>query len=330
MASSGDVTFSLTRDDIIQASLEDMGVMAAGDTVSSTSFTAHSAMMARKLNMLCKQWMGINDYAPGLKTWTNKRAYLFLQKGEAVYTLGPTVTATGATNKWASSYVSTTIGTAEAAGQTVLTLTDGSIFADTNRIGILLDTGYLQWTTVSGAPSGNNVTVAVALTAAAAAGNRVFGYSATATIQGRRPLDILYASFRDTSGIDRRVYPMTLEDYEGLSIKTTESDPMRFYYEGQLTDGVLYFDNEVSDATDVVRIVYASPTEDFDAAANDADYPQVWLRPLSFGLSVDTCGSFGQEARMPYFKTLRDEALAIARNANGEMCDLHFCPGESE
>ena len=163
--------------------------MQPGDTVSSASFTAHSTMMARKLNMLCKQWMGTPDYAPGLKTWTNKRAYLFLQKGEGVYTLGPTTTATGATNKWATSYVTTTIGAAEAAGQTVLTMTDGSIFSDTNRIGIQLNTGYIQWTTVSGAPSGNDVTVAVALTSAAAAGNRVFGYATTA--QGRRPLDIL-------------------------------------------------------------------------------------------------------------------------------------------
>lgn len=327
MASSGSVDFSLSRDNIIQSALEDLVVMQPGDTVSSASFTAHSTMMARKLNMLCKQWMGTPDYAPGLKTWTNKRAYLFLQKGEGVYTLGPTTTATGATNKWATSYVTTTIGAAEAAGQTVLTMTDGSIFSDTNRIGIQLNTGYIQWTTVSGAPSGNDVTVAVALTSAAAAGNRVFGYATTA--QGRRPLDILSAVLRDTNTTDSPMYPMSLLGYEGISVKISETAPKQYYYEAQLTDGVLYFDSEVSDVTDVVRIVYASPTEDFDAAGDDADYPQHWLRALAFGLVVDTCGAFGQEARMPYFKALRDEALAIARNANPETCDAYFSPGES-
>lgn len=328
MASSGSVDFSLTRDNIIQSALEDLNVMQAGDTTSSASFTDHSTMMARKLNMLVKQWMGVADFAPGLKTWTNKRAYLFLQKGEGVYTLGPTTTNTGTTNKWASSYVTTTIGAAEAAGQTILTLTDGSIFADTNRIGIELDTGYMQWTVVSGAPSGNNVTVANALTSAAAAGRRVFGYATTA--QARRPMHILTASMRDTNTTDRSMFPMNLEDYEGIATKISEGDPGQYYYEAQLTDGVLYIDCAASDVTDVMRVVYASPTEDFDAAANDADYPQEWLRPLALGLTVEACGNFGQEARAAYFKTLRDEALAIARNANAEKNDLYFIPGDSE
>lgn len=328
MATSGSVDFNLTRDDIIQEVLEQIGVMQSGDTTSSTSFTDHSATIARGMNMIAKQWMGIADYAPGLKVWKNKRAYLFLQKGEGAYTLGPTTTATGSTNKWASSYVTTTIGAAEAAGQTVITMTDGSVFSDTNRIGIELNTGYIQWTTVSGAPSGNNVTIAVALTAAAAAGNRVFGYATTA--QGLRPLHIMTAVVRDVSGNDRQIFPMLLGDYESIAVKMTESDVSRFYYEAQLTDGNLYFDCEVSDVTDVVRMVYAAPVEDFDAAANDADYPQEWLLPLALGSVVINLGKFGQETRMPYFKALRDEALAIARNANPETTNAYFQPGDSE
>jgi hypothetical protein len=283
MASSGSVNFSLTRDNIIQASLEDLLIMAAGDTTSSTSFTDHSTMMARKLNMLVKQWMGKADFAPGLKTWTNKRAYLFLQKGEGVYTLGPTATATGATNKWASSYWTTTIGTSgEASGQTVITLTDGSVVTTSDRIGIVLNTGY-----------------------------------------------ILHALRRDTDNIDTPIDSMQLEGYERVVKKTNEADPNYYYYEAQLTDGVIYFDSEISDCTDVIRIVYASPTEDFDAAADDADYPQEWLRPLALGLSVEACGNFQQEERAAYFKTLRDEALAIARHTTPENSDLYFMPGEA-
>jgi hypothetical protein len=327
MASSGSVNFSLTRDNIIQASLEDLLIMAAGDTTSSTSFTDHSTMMARKLNMLVKQWMGKADFAPGLKTWTNKRAYLFLQKGEGVYTLGPTATATGATNKWASSYWTTTIGTSgEASGQTVITLTDGSVVTTSDRIGIVLNTGYIQWTTVSGISS-NDATIAVALSSAAAAGNRVYGY--VPANQGRRPLHILHALRRDTDNIDTPIDSMQLEGYERVVKKTNEADPNYYYYEAQLTDGVIYFDSEISDCTDVIRIVYASPTEDFDAAADDADYPQEWLRPLALGLSVEACGNFQQEERAAYFKTLRDEALAIARHTTPENSDLYFMPGEA-
>jgi hypothetical protein len=85
----------------------------------------------------------------------------------------------------------------------------------------------------------------------------------------------------------------------------------------------------VSDPTDVIRFVYAAPIEDFDAAANDADYPQPWLRPLTWGLALECLGQFGQEDRAAYFKTMRDEALAIARNVASENVDCYFQPGES-
>lgn len=332
MASSGSVDFGLTRDNVIQDVLEQLQVMQAGDTTSSASFTDHSATIARSMNMLCKQWMGVADFAPGLKMWLNKRAYLFLQKGEGVYTLGPTVAATAGTDKWTSAYGRTTISATEAAGQTVITVVDNGItIANTNRIGIMLDTGYLQWTTVSGTPTDNgttlDVTIAVALTSAAAAGNSVFVYATTT--QGRRPLHIIHAALRDTDGNDTPITPMLLDSYEGIATKMTESTPLRYYYEDQLTNGVLYFDCEASDATDVLRVVYAGAVEDFDSAGDDADYPQVWLRPLAWGAALDSLGKFGQESRAPYFKGIRDEALAIARNTNAETSESYFCPGDS-
>jgi hypothetical protein len=70
--------------------------------------------------------------------------------------------------------------------------------------------------------------------------------------------------------------------------------------------------------------------EDLDAAGNDIDFDQVWIRPLGWALTLDVCGLFGQESRAAYFKTMRDEALAIARNANPETSNLYFQPGDSE
>lgn len=330
MASSGSVDFgaAISRDNIIQSSLEDLGVMQPGDTTSSASFTDHSAGAAIKLNAIVKQLGNPTDGSPGMQTWALKRAYLFLQKGEAAYTLGPTSTNTGATNKWASSYVSTTIGADEAAGQTVLTLTDGSVLSDTNRIGIELDTGYIQWTVVSGSPAGNDVTVGNALTSAASAGNRVFGY-ATAN-QARRPLEIKTAVLRDTGGNDTPLDTMSLYGFElGISAKTQQSTPTRYLYQGTLTDGTLFFDCAVTDVTDVVRILYRSPFEDFDAAGDTIDFDPIWVRPLIHALSFELAPRFGQDARMPVFKALRDESLMIARNANPESCELYFQPGEA-
>jgi len=332
MATSGSVDFNATRDSVIQEALENLGVMQAGDTTSSASFTDHSTGMARLLNGLVKQYAHPADGSPGIQVYHLKRAYLFLQKGEGTYTLGPTTTATGATNKWASSYVGTTISADEAAGQTVLTVVDNGTITNGDRIGIELDTGYMQWTTVNGVPTDNgatiDVTITVALTSAAKAGNRVFTY-ATAN-QGRRPLEIKFASVRDANNEDLPLESMLLNQYEGIAQKLTEGTITSYYYEGTLTDGTLFFNCEVNDVTDVVRIVYRSVPEDLDAAANDIDFDQVWIRPLGWALTLEACGRFGQEARAGYFKTMRDEALTIARNANPETSDLYFQPGDSE
>lgn len=324
MPSSGSVDFSVSRDDIILSALQGLGVAAASDTSSSASFTSHSTMMARYLNMLVKNWSGNADFSPGIKMWSRKTAYLFLQKDQAVYTLGPTVSATTSTDKWASSYVTTTIGASEAAGQTVITMTDGSIFAANNRIGIELDTGYLQWTTVSGSPSGNDVTIAVALTSAASAGNRVFGYATTA--QGRRPLEIYEncINLRDTNGNDSPLEVIDRVEYESIPNKNNNATPSMAHYSATLTDGTLYLDSEPVDVTDVLRIVYISPIEDFDAAGDTPDYDQNWYLPLVLGLQEQAALPFGREAQLPAIQALLRNAITMAKNANPETTARYY------
>jgi hypothetical protein len=332
MATSGSVDYNATRDNVIQEALENLGVMQSGDTTASASFTDHSAGLARLLNGLTKQYAFPTDGSPGMQVYHLKRAYLFLQKNEGTYTLGPTTTATGATDKWASSYVATTISADEAAGQTVLTVVDSGTISTGDRIGIELDTGYIQWTTVNGAPVDNgatlDVTITVALTAAAKAGNRVYAYATTA--QGRRPLQVMYAMTRDTNNADRPMAPMSLRAYEEITQKILEGTVTEYYYEQSLTDGTLFFNCAADSVRDVVRITYRSPPENMDAAANDLDFDQVWIRAMGWALTVESAPRFGMEARLPAFKLLRDEALSIARNANPETSDLYFQPGDSE
>ena len=320
MASSGSYDFIVTGTQIVQDAAENIGVIATGGTVSSTDQT----FFLRKLNLIIKQWTGKADFAPGLKLFTRARGYLFLNTDNGVYTVGPTTTATGTTNKFTSTYVSTTIASNEALGQTVISVTSATGILDTNRIGIELDSGAIQWTTVSGSPAGNDVTIAVALTAAAAAGNRVFAYATTT--QGQRPLDIISAVLRTTDGIDTPLEPMSVEEYESIGKKSQDSMPTSFYYEPNLIDGTIYFDSEPTDVTQVVRLVYWRATEDFDSISNDAAFPQEWFRPLCAQLTID--GAIGKRIPVtPEMKMNRDESLAIAKNSYPESTEAYFQPG---
>lgn len=319
MASSGSVDFSVTRDQIISDALENMGRLAIGGTPTA----AQTTQMARKLNMIVKQWMGKSDFAPGLKQWSRKTAYLFLNTGHSVYTLGPTATETGTTNKWASSYVQTTLSANAAASASSVSLTSATGISSTDRIGIVLNDGTVHWTIAT--MSGTTANLTTALASAANSGNVVFAY-ATAN-QGRRPLHIISACLRTTDTIDYPpMEPMLREEYEGIGNKIADGTPQAYLYEDTLTDGTLTLNIEPSDATFVVRIIYLSPIEDFDSATDTPDYPQEWYRPLCSQLTIDGAPSYGVPVTQE-MKMIRDESLAIARNANPEVSHLFFQPG---
>lgn len=318
MASSGSIDFTVTRDNIISLALQDMGVMASTDTTSSSSFTNNSTTMALKLNQLVKQWQGKADFAPGLKEWHRRFGTLFLQKSQNTYTLGPSG------DKFADSYNETTLSAAASSGASTITVSATTGFAASAIVGIVLDTGAIQWTTESGAPSGSTITLAATLTGNAASGNRVFTY--TTANAGRMPIGIVSAVMRDVNGKDVQMRDMrSIERWMAIADKTTLSTPYEYVFQrGDIVTSNLYIPCYPSDVTKRIYMCYLSPAEDFDAASDNPDYPAEWFRALQYGLTCDTLGLFGQEARYPYFKTLRDEALSEARGVAVETSDAYF------
>ena len=313
MTTSNSTDYSATATNAITEALELIGVLAAGGTVSANDETT----CLRTLNMLIKQWSGNFDFAPGLKAFNRKRGYLFLQKAQGSYSLGPT--GDNAT----LSYVTTTLTAAQSASATSLTVASNTGMTAADKIGIELDTGYIQWTTVSSTSSTDTVVIpASGLTSAAASGRRVFAY----TTKLMRPLYIESASLRDVNGQDVPVYPMTMEYYESLPSKADDADPNYFLYENSLTNGKIYLDYEPSDVTKVLRLVFMAPSEDIDAAANDIAFPQEWLAPVSIGLAKRIAPKFGR-AWTPDMESLYTDALAIARSSYAETVEDYFQPG---
>ena len=313
MASSGSVDFSVNGNEIIKAALRAARIVGKDQTPDDTHITTGR----EALNMIVKQWQGKADFAPGLKVWSRKVAYLFLQEGEHQYDLGPSG------DHWTGTYYSTTTDAAEAASQTVISVTSTTNMANSDNIGVVLDDGTIHWSTISSFSAGDTVTIATGLASAAASGNRVFWY----TSKARRPLEILTAVLRDTSNQDLPLYPMSLEAFEGITDKTADGTPQYYHYESMLTNGRISFDIEPDDVTKVVRIVFLGTIEDFDAAADTPDYPQEWFRALKFQLAIDLWPEYKDGDPPASLKNSRDESLLIAQNTNPETTDLYFQPG---
>lgn len=313
MASSGSVDFSVNRDEIIKGALRAARIIGKDQTPDST----HISTGAEALNMIVKQWQGKADFAPGLKVWSRKTAYLFLQQGEHQYDLGPSG------DHWTGTYYSTTLDAAEAASQTTLSVTSTTNMTNSDNIGIVLDDGSIHWSTISSFSAGDTVTIATGLASAAASGNRVFWY----TSKARRPLEILTAVLRDTSTQDSPMYPMSLEAFEGITDKTADGTPTYYHYEPMLTNGRISIDVEPEDVTKVVRIVFLGTIEDFDAATDTPDYPQEWFRALKFNLAIDLWNEYKDGDPPQSLEKRAATALAIAQNTNPETSDLYFQPG---
>lgn len=312
MTTSGSVDFSVNRDEIIDQAMRDATILGVDQWPNADDIRDCS----RKLNLFVKQLQGRADFGGNLKVFARKTAYLFLQQGQSVYSVGPSG------DNWTGSYSSTTLGAAKNASATAVTLSS-AIGANADNIGIQLSDGSIGWSTISAGGGTTSLTLPANTLGAAANGARVFTY----TSKARRPLQLLTGVLRDVNTKDTPLaVNKTRQDYEAQPDKTADGTPLWLAYEATLTNGTVYLSGEPNDTTKVIRIVFLGAPEDFDAITDTPDYPQEWYRLLVAQLAIDICPMYGKSVTAE-LKLARDEALAIAQNTDAETSDIIFEPG---
>lgn len=279
MATSGTTTFSRNRDQLIASALRKIGAFEQGETPDSSAVTEASDA----LNAMVKHWQG-----SGIQIWTTQEAVVFPQVGQVRYTMGDTTDNDHA----AAVDEETTLSTAASLGASSIAVADATGIGDTYNIGIQIDDGTFQWTTVSGAPSGSTITLAHVLNDSAAEGNSVLAYQTELV----RPLKIISARRHNLlSGIDVPLMEMDRIEYQEMPNKTTTGAVNSFYYDrrgGTNTTGYLYLWPAPANTEEVIRITAARPVEDFSAAGDDADLPQEWIRAIEWNLADELADEY--------------------------------------
>lgn len=295
MATSGSVDFTQTRDELISTALTKINVIRAGATPTAAQVTHASNL----LNLEVKYLMALNPHI-----WKRRVAYLFPEKNKFTYNAG----SQSADDNIFSSYLTTTTTASLAATNTAVSVSSITGIADTNIVGVTLDSGTIHWTTVSGTPSGTTVTLSDAMPSAAASGSRL--YVGTAKIN--RPVKV-YSYWREHIQSDDTISrsPMTKVAYEdyyrqysNLSDSSTPSNAM--------------FDNRAVDASSTlnhgliniqpsgdqsqehiaVGFIYESMIEDFDASDDNADFPSEWLKLLMLSIAAGSLTTYGVPERI--------------------------------
>ena len=183
MSSSGNYVFSASRNSIINAAfrligyIREHGAMPADVLVDATE----------TLNMMQSAWQ-----AEGIAMWKKRDVTLFMQKAVASFNIGPS-----GDNATLTPYDTELADDADS-GDSTIEVDDDTDITNGDYIGIELDTGLFQWTTVNGVPAANVVTLTDVLTGDTSENNLVVNY----TTKSQRPMEIIEARIRNSQDID--------------------------------------------------------------------------------------------------------------------------------
>ena len=268
MATSGSKDFTVSRDELIAGALRLLGQLDFRQTPSVLEYTAAS----QALNMMVKSWQNRD-----IGLWLNSFATLHLDTTSESYSL-----STSGDRAAYVSYITTTSAAASSGASTITVTTDDNMTAS-DAIGIELEDGTMQWTTISGTPSSNVVTLAAVLTDDVDSGAVVYNY----TSKMDRPLDIIEARVRDANDDDTPIQIVTRADYLAIADKDSAGKPNQLYYDPLLTTGKVYLWPVNNSVENRIHMTVKIPIDDFDAAANNAQFPVEWLRALKYNLAVE-------------------------------------------
>lgn len=320
MTTTGTYIFNVTRDDIVREAMINVGKLDPDEPPTPRE----SSDCVRKLNMIVKQWMGKTDFAPGLKTWTRRRAALFLSTITGQYTVGPTATG------WATTYsiTKTTAAAAGGGGSVTLASTTGVVIG--YNIGIQLANGNLFWTTIS-----NLVGLVASLTATIPAASSVNSGAVVYVYQtaAQQPIDLEAAVLRDNNNEDVPMKVMIQEEYDALPSKTdlaNVSDPTAIYLEYQLGFSYLFLD--VAGAFDVTKylvVTYLESIQDITNPTDNPEFPPEYYQPLCWELSKQIAPMF----RAVWSKDMEDNyktAIALAKGKEPDVTRMFFNSGSED
>ncbi len=285
MASSGSYNFAVTRDDIITDAYRQINVIGETATPSSAQVTA----AALTLNMIVKL-----RAADGMPLWALKRGFILPFSGASSIATDSHVVTT---------YDTTTLTADSAATDTTLTVTSITGFSASDQIGIELDDGSIDWTTINGAPSGTTITITTGVTSAASSGNRIYGYTASSE-RVQKPIRIIEANtLKISDGASRDILIEDRGDYFKLGNRTTEGEPTMIYYDIASTSGVnldngsIYIWPRFANGDSIIEFTYQRPFQDFDASTDNPDFPQAFYLPLMLELAALLGAKYGVDPK---------------------------------
>jgi hypothetical protein len=308
MSTSNTTTFNQTASQIITDTLCLLGVYGQGDTVSTNDFN----FCLNILNKMIKGWEG-----RGIHLWCQSEGALFLTLGQQSYGIA------SADTDIAGDSPSINVSTATATGVTISLASTTGIKVNDN-IGIQLDIGTIQWTTVTTINSTTQLTINNTLTSQSSAGNSIFSF----TTRVDRPLMITNTRFYAQGGFERPIDIVGRDQFMMLPIKSQTGKANQAYYSPHVSDCTMYLWPVADSVGDCLKFSYVRRIQDFVASTDNPDLPQEWLETITYNLAVRVASSYGIATQKlnPDISTIAAQSLEMMEMFDAEPGSLHIVP----
>lgn len=289
MATSNSYDYTIDRDTLIRTAFENIGVAVEGEALDSEDIT----VAARALNMLIKAWT-----VHGLQVWKRKTYAIDpLVADKKFYDLGVNETNTVVVTGDGTTTVTVTHayhGYATGDSIAIAGATDDTDINGTFTITVT-DPSTYTYTALAAVDSGVETGATTA--------------TKVASLNIPRPERVLSVELVDSAGNETSLSPLTRDEYDSLSNKSTSGNPNSYHYERTLGAGRLYIwptadSSAVTDYT--ISITYQAPIEDLDSSTDSLDFPQEWMEPLSINLAYKLSSKYGYPLQERYL--LRKDA----------------------
>lgn len=329
MALANTTNYTLTVQQIIKDAFIDLEMVGENDVLPADYYSRG----LRKLNQMIMLW---SMKPEPIHLWLQTQGYIFLNKGQATYTVGqsPIVTPGAADLTWTTIasqdlIITKSTATANTSATTIVVNSITNISA-TQNIGILLDTGVVQWTTIVSINTGTlTITLHDALTSQASTGAKIYCY----TNNMYRPKDISSIRLHRKDDSEIPINKLSSNEYFNYVNKTTTGSPNVYYADMQLNycNVFLY---PVPDGTDpFIGVTYRRLINKFTGPTDTPDYPDEWSLPLSSNLAVFMASGYGLSANISMqnngeasLTQVAAQSLQALSGANQEDADINMFP----
>jgi len=312
MAVSGSTDFTLTRDELIYAAFRLLTVIKDDEDPSSWEITN----AAQTLNIMMKAWQ-----TKGIGLWLCSFVTIYLEYQKETYNLN------GSTGDHATlSSVETALSADIDSGETSITVDSITGITNGDYIGVKLDDGTMQWTTINGVPAGTTIVLTAALTDDASEDAPVYTY----TTKLKRPLGFIELRIRDSGDNDVPIEMVARDIMMNLPNKDSLGQANMAYYDPQLTTGVLYVWPTESNVSNRLKGTVKVTIDDVDASTDNLMFPQEWLESLKYNLAVALMPEYLHRMKSKEAANMIRETAADlkqeAMNFDGNNTSVRFIP----